>query len=51
MDITGKIISHYRLKNVKGENIKLNTGNLEPGIYLLVIDANGVFNVSKFIKQ
>jgi ELWxxDGT repeat protein len=51
MDITGKIISHYRLENAKGENIKLNTGNLEPGIYLLVIDANGVFNVNKFIKQ
>jgi ELWxxDGT repeat protein len=51
MDITGKIISHYRLKNAKGENIKLNTGNLEPGIYLLVIDANGVFDINKFIKQ
>jgi trimeric autotransporter adhesin len=51
MDMTGKIISHYRLKNAKGENIKLNTGNLEPGIYLLVIDANSDFNVNKFIKQ
>jgi len=51
MNITGKIISHYRFNNTKDGNIKLYTGNLEPGIYLLVVDTNGAFNVCKFVKQ
>jgi ELWxxDGT repeat protein len=50
LDITGKIISNSRLYVKQNSDIQIHTSQLEPGIYILLIDSGDLPTVSKFIK-
>jgi ELWxxDGT repeat protein len=50
LDITGKTISNSRLFVEQNSDIQIQTAQLEPGIYILFIDAGDLPTVSKFIK-